>query len=160
MILGRGILDWHRSERITDRYGAIHLSHRLKDDPDTATPADFVDFSDQFDGLHGSLFAVVLETRDSIHVGDMLRRLFPSTPQVGERFCLGTGTLWIGELRDNRDSYGDSPPKTIGLLPDDRRAHDWLNPQVLYKLHQQTVELHFEKTPSSFWSGQLSDKGE
>jgi hypothetical protein len=78
--------------------------------------------------------AEVLETRDSPHMGDVTRGLAPSTPEVGEIFSLGQGTLWV--------SHDDGYP-VIGLAPDDGRDYDWLNPEWLYRLHNQTVRLTF-----------------
>jgi len=83
---------------------------------------------------YGTLIAIVKETRPSGHVGDFFRGLQPSTPKIGERIELGTGTIF----------YDDH--ETIGLRPDDGRDRDWLDPRKLYRLHDQTVELYFVAT--------------
>ena len=123
-LLGVGRLNWNRGERITDRYGAINL---WRDEDNT------IALPKKFEGQIGQLIAVVKETRQSTHIGDLFRGLFPITPKVGETFVLGEGAYFTN---------GD----TVGLRPDDRRNTDWLDPEILYKLHAQTVELYFQPT--------------
>jgi hypothetical protein len=91
----------------------------------------YVEFDQALAGQRGSLVVEVLETRESTHIGDLFRGFFPSTPQVGEVIRLGSGAVFVepGEI------------STIGLLPDDHRTSDWLDPQALYRAHEQTVRL-------------------
>jgi hypothetical protein len=129
LILGEGVLNWSRSERITDRYGAIHLA---------ATPMDgpYATWENAPAGQQGSLTAHVTETRPSGHIGDLFRGIGPSTPEVGEAVTLGTGTLFT--------ETDDSVP-SIGVRPDDGRETDWMDPRALYRVHNQTVRLEFQQ---------------
>lgn len=131
MLIGHGILNWRRNERITDRYGAIHLS---------SGDGFFVIFQRQCEGQRGVLYAIVRETRVSSHCGDMLRGIAPSVPDLGEKIVLGSGTLFYNE--DITDT--SAKISFVGLKPDDGREHDWLDVHSLYKLHEQTVDLYFD----------------
>ena len=124
ILLGTGVLNWDRTERITDRYGAVHLSNQ----PEGGKQLKFLM---NLEGQKVALIAVVKETRESPHIGDFFRGLYPETPYVGENILLGTGTLFFDEA-------------SVGLKPDDGRDSDWLNPKALYRLHYQTVELYAE----------------
>ncbi|WP_246370320.1 phosphoadenosine phosphosulfate reductase domain-containing protein [Amycolatopsis echigonensis] len=126
--LGQGQLWWPRFERQTDRYGTIFLCTG----PDGA---DYVTFESAPVGSHGWLVAVVLETRPSVHCGDLARGLAPTVPAVGEEITLGSGTV-----------FTEPDPDTglltaVGLIPDDGRDEDWLDPRALYRCHNQTVRL-------------------
>lgn len=122
-ILGEGLLSWPSHERVSDRYGAVTL---------TAVDGNRTPLGAEVEGQHGTLVAEVLETRESMHVGDFFRGFSPSTPSVGDRIVLGTGTVFLGD-------YG-----SVGLSPDDGRDADWLDPHALYRAHDQTVRLLFE----------------
>ncbi len=132
-VLGTGVLTWARGERVSDRYGSVFLMPEGQDSLNHGDP--FVDLT-RVDG-HGRLIAEVLKTRQSTHIGDFFRGLSPSTPEVGDRLILGEGTLWF-----LAEDFGD----TVGLFPDDDRELDWLDPHVLYQVHEQTVKLSFEQT--------------
>lgn len=116
-----GTLSWPRSERISDRYGSIHLTPNVPE-AELETLA----------GLRVSITGVVVETRQSGHLGDFARGIFPTTPDVDERFDLGTGMLETDRVEG---------AVCFGLRPDDGRDHDWFDPHVLYRLHDQTVEI-------------------
>lgn len=135
MKIGTGVLNWQRSERVSDRYGAIHLTidqttleHATSDNAPEST---YIHFDPSLIGQKGKLMAKVMEARDSYHIGDLFRGVFPTKPEIGEELELGIGTLFIDE-------------DEIGLKPDDGRDHDWLEINALYRLHNQTVELSFE----------------
>lgn len=141
-MLGRGVLNWNRYERIGDRYGAIWLyrepmteafnpNANTERHPWPALPAG-----------RGRLVAEVLEARESPHIGDIARGLFPHTPKVGERILLGEGTLF---LEDYDGKEGGCP--ALGLRPDEDRDYDWMDSKALYRCHNQTVALTFEPTP-------------
>jgi hypothetical protein len=132
--IGTGRLTWPRGERVGDRYGLVGL---LLDGDSLSEHADWVRLDLSAVGLHGSLQATVLETRQSTHIGDFFRGLYPSTPEVGEVITLGTGWLFC-EALDSRP-----PDLHVGLQPDDGRVSDWLNPEALYRAHEQTVRLDF-----------------
>jgi len=123
--LGTGVLDWDRWERISDRYGSVKLfdPHRTE-----------IRLNPVKELLHGRLIAVVKETRDSTHIGDLFYDVYPSRPQVGEQVILGEGTLFF-------------EGNCVGLVPDDLRETLWLGLEELYRVHQQTVTLFFEESP-------------
>jgi hypothetical protein len=132
MQLGEGRLTWPRGERVSDRYGTVCLMV----DGDSLTPTTaYITLDHGIDGQRGTLIAEVIETRESTHIGDLFRGIFPVTPEVGERITLGTGTVFFA-----RDFDADQ----IGLRPDDGRDSDWLDPNALYRAHEQTVRLMFE----------------
>ncbi|WP_228714242.1 phosphoadenosine phosphosulfate reductase domain-containing protein [Prauserella endophytica] len=126
--LGQGQLWWPRFERHTDRYGTIFLCTG----PDSE---DYVTFESAPVGSRGRLVAVVLETRPSVHCGDLTRGLAPTTPAVGEEITLGSGTVFTEPDPDT------GLPTAVGLVPDDGRDEDWLDPRALYRCHNQTVRL-------------------
>ena len=128
--LGLGVFNWPRGERVSDRYGAV----TLYEDPDNDNVVLRAEACELADGEFGVLMARVIETRQSYHIGDIMRGFYPSTPQISQEIYLGTGRFFIqlqGEIQ------------TVGLKPADGRAHDWLNPERLYQAHHQTVELYF-----------------
>lgn len=134
MELGSGVLNWHPDERRTDRYGTVHLNRNP-----TGVTGDYVRFTAPPTGSHGTLVAVVLAVRPSSHIGDLSRGLGPTPSTVGEQITLGVGRLTVEPYRD-----GDTQ---IGLLPDDGRDRDWLDPDALYRCHNQFVRLEFHPTP-------------
>lgn len=144
-LLGEGMLNWHRHDRISDRYGAVALfgdrNHEpsLDDYVGDAYPKS-IDYENPPSGLRGRLIAEVVRTRQSGHIGDLFRGLRPplseeERPRVGSRHELGVGTVFI-ERKDG-SMY-------LGVRPDDGRDIDWLDPKALYLLHEQTVRLYFE----------------
>lgn len=125
--VGCGVLGWPRLERVVDRYGLVLLFEDPKSDDCVPLRLPTVP--------EGTLVAEVLETRPSRHMGDTLRGLYPSTPQVGERIVLGTGRFVVEE---------SDVGWAVGLRPDDGRDWDWLDPRALNRVHDQTVRLVFE----------------
>ena len=137
-VFGSGTFGWPAVERRSDRYGFVGLWRNtgseetvaLDDvDPDDVFPAD----------LRGSLVAEVLETRASGHTGDLFRGVGPGRengPAVGDRVVLGAGIL--------RQAVTDWGQELVGLEPGDGRETDWLDPEALYRVHNQTVRLVFE----------------
>ncbi len=138
--LGVGVLTWARGERVSDRYGSVFLmpegQDSLHQDDETFVPLARPSSISSSDG-RGRLIAEVLETRQSTHIGDFFRGLSPKTPEVGDRLVLGEGILFF-----DTEDWGDQ----VGLMPDDGRETDWLDPRSLYTAHEQTVRLLFEKT--------------
>lgn len=141
VLLGQGELSWRGSERRSDRYGTVGLF--------TQTDRTFMgneSYGDElkyvlvqkFEEQTGTLVAEVVETRQSLHIGDIFRGIFPSVPEVGERITLGTGEFFVE--REDARVY-------VGLKPEDGRDSDWLDPKALYRCHQQTVQLWFEVRP-------------
>ena len=79
ILVGRGVLTWCRSERISDRYGTVWLTENYSE-----APAEIV-----CPRGRGKLFALVIDARESDHTGDIIRGLYPSKPADGDRFELG-----------------------------------------------------------------------
>ena len=123
--IGTGILTWEPGERRTGRYGSVLLLQSLKS-------PDKVELDQSCIGKHGSLVAKVFETRASSTTGDLLRQVFPVTPNVGELVLLGTGTLFFHE-------------GSVGLGPTKVTEDPWLSVKALYRVHDQTVALYFRE---------------
>lgn len=139
MKLGIGTLTWDSRERQCDRYGAVYL---ISDGSNSLTAGKTPSLLDGFacqmmEGKRGQLSATVKIARQSTHIGDLFRRVFPRTPEVGQKIVLGTGTLMI-----ERNYAGDIQ---VALIPDDGRDDGpWMDVRALYDAHEQTVELDFE----------------
>ena len=138
IVVGQGVLTWPSVERISDRYGTVGLMAEGSNSWTAGDPG-WVDVHRALpEGRRGRLQALVLTTRKSNHIGDFFRSLYPSTPEVGDVIVLGDGTVFHGWARD---AHGDGA--LVGLVPDDSRDTDWLDPAQLYRAHEQTVELQF-----------------
>ena len=125
VLIGTGQLTWARHERVSDRYGTVQLFSEGE-----VLPLE----GSYHAGKTGHLVVEVLETRQSEHVGDLFRGIFPTTPSVGDQMTLGEGKLFF-----DSDEDGD----VVGVEPADGRDSDWMNPKTLYRAHQQTVRLIF-----------------
>lgn len=133
--LGKGVLTWDGAERRSDRYGTVYLIPESMNSFTSGPVPSIVVRQARATGI-GSLIAVVIETRDSTHVGDLFRAIYPRTPDVGTRIKLGEGELFFDKVHDGGLS--------VGLSPLDGRSVDWLNVRALYDAHEQSVELLFE----------------
>lgn len=139
--LGEGILNWPKKERVNDRYGLVGLwtesdvprPETLKEIHNYGQRQQRIKLAHVEEGKHGRLVVEVLRTQKSAHIGDLFRGLFPSTPKVGETIVLGEGYVFYEE------------GNFIGLEPKEQRESDWLNPKMLYRVHEQYVELFFEE---------------
>lgn len=139
MLIGYGILTWGGGERQSDRYGSVVLNNE-NFNCDARVEA-FVDEAvvRQLDTKRVRLTAKVMEARKSGHLGDVGLGINPSTPEVGEAIELGVGILGVGESWE--------PGLTqFELEPEDGREVFWIDPRILYRLHDQTVELYGEET--------------
>jgi hypothetical protein len=133
--LGRGHLSWPAGERRSDRYGTVTLFEvgRYRE----PYPPSVL----KIDGLpverHAKLKARVVEQHRSDHIGDFFRGIRPPAepPPCDSVWTLGEGRVFL-------DPHADMPG--VGLVPDDRRDNDWLDPHVLYTLHSQVVDLWLE----------------
>jgi len=132
ILIGKGIINWGRDERIGDRYGTVGL---FDGSQDNLLPIKDV-------RGHGKLIAHIRKTRQSYHIGDVFRGLSPKTPKENEFIELGEGTVFFEHKNGIQGRY-------IGLKPDEPRDSDWLNPQALYRCHSQTVDLYF--APTQTW---------
>lgn len=127
LVLGIGKLNWRRRERFVDRYGSVCLMH--EEDDGTFDLPIYTGF--------GRLIATIKQNRESTHIGDLFHGFSPSKPDIGEVIELGEGEIFY-----DRDEYGDM----VGLRPRDGRDTFWLKPDALYRCHEQTLELSFQKT--------------
>lgn len=130
-----GIFSWPGAERRSDRYGMLLICPMNYDETAHATVTLDVPRLERMAGSRVSLRAEVVEARDSGHIGDIFRGLYPTKPDIGETHDLGTGTLRVSP------SGFDESPIVFGLEPDDGRDTDWFDPRILYRLHDQTVRL-------------------
>lgn len=135
IILGVGVLSWPRRERISDRYGVVNLRNAGDDAKEVVRSPE---------GQFGTLKAEVLEARESNHLGDILRGLFPRTPKTGDVIILGKGKVFSTDIN------------AIGLEPSDGREKDWLDPRALYDCHNSIVRLVFEPDNPNVPSGDAS----
>lgn len=137
--LGIGSLTWNANERRSDRYGTVYLIDdgiNSQSDVEAKSLIRRTPQTDACEGAAGKLIAVVQATRKSTHIGDLFRGIFPRTPKIGQTIVLGTGKLFFAAAPEGGSQ--------VGLLPEDGRAHDWLDIRALYDCHEQTVELFFE----------------
>jgi hypothetical protein len=135
ILLGSRALSWPRTERVYDRYGLVGLYDKnSKDEVISAAPVWHMETISANIEKPGAIVAKVIQTRKSSHVGDLFRNIHPTMPAIDEEILLGEGRL-IQTVQD--EVY------LVGLFPDDERKTDWLNPNALYRAHEQTVELYF-----------------
>ncbi|MDQ3318612.1 MAG: hypothetical protein M3522_14945 [Actinomycetota bacterium] len=145
IILGTGSLNWPAGERKSDRYGLVLLLDAAEEPTHLGGPGANAAHTtaSELAGTRGRLIARVVTPRASYHVGDVFRGIFPPEAPlaVGEKRVLGTGTLFFGG--------GASPTTAVGLEPEDGRPDDWLDPEVLYELHNSIIELFFMPHPAA-----------
>ncbi len=130
VVLGEGQLNWNRSERVSDRYGAIGLyndAHWQAGEDSTPLHCQI------YAGERGVLRAVVLETRDADHIGDLTHGWHVGGANVGDVYDLGEGVLFFDH------DLGEK----VGVKPEDGRDTLWLDGPTLYRCHSQTVRLEF-----------------
>lgn len=134
---GYGQFTWDGEERRSNRYGSFVLDN-LSDPIDPAT-LDLASL-EQMRARRVKIACKVVKTRPSHHVGDLFLGIQPSTPEVGEVITLGVGGLVVEPC--------DWAPHKVALVlaPEDHRPGLWMDPRLLYRLHDQTVEMLVEET--------------
>lgn len=137
MKVGTGIFTWHASERRTDRYGYFFLHPSNYEETAYVLSDVNADALAEMECRKVRIVCRVLESRTSGHIGDLFHGIFPTKPDVGEVVDLGVGVL---DLVPPTERIGTQ----IGLIPDDGREHFWIDPNKLYHLHDQTVEVEIE----------------
>ncbi len=137
MLIAHGVFTWHGAERRSDRYGTFAIDTTPYNNTITV-PAMVDPTVESLEGERVQIQVEVVEARDSGHIGDLFRGIFPTTPEVGTVIDLGEGVLFIER---NDWSVGGM---MFGLLPDDDREVDWFDPHKLYRLHDQTVKVYME----------------
>lgn len=129
----RGVFTWDGHERRTDRYGGIRLLQKAVPFPGDSPGVDLAPFQ-PFLGKRARVTAVVIEARKSDHVGDLFRQIFPSQPDVGEVVNLGDGVVVGFE-------HSEWPQMLFRREGVAQTSDDWMDPNKLYRLHHQTVDL-------------------
>lgn len=144
--IGSGIFTWCSSERRSGRYGTFFLA-----------PSDFEERVQRdvhldvatlraLEGRNVRIALRILESRPSGHLGDQFLKVFPGAPPaVGSVIELAVGCLLLAD-HSHHDVRYHPTQLGIGTAPSDGRAELWLDPRVLYVLHDQTVELLIEET--------------
>jgi hypothetical protein len=132
-VIGKGWLSWPRMERVSDRYGTVGLY--------TSAMQGKV-LTRGLEGRTGRLYARVTAQGLSEHIGDLFRGFAPprttdACPPIGSEHVLGEGTVFYDEVEGTVH---------VGLEPADGRDADWLDPETLYLLHEQEVELRLEES--------------
>jgi hypothetical protein len=144
--IGSGIFSWCSSERRSGRYGAFFLA-----------PSDFEERVQRdvhldvaalraLEGRKVRIALRILESRPSGHAGDQFLKIFPGAPPpVGSVIELAVGHLLLAD-HSHHDIRYHPTQVGIGTAPSDGRAELWLDPRILYVLHDQTVEILIEET--------------
>jgi hypothetical protein len=149
---GFGIFTWGSHERVSDRYGSFVLDRTNFGGDATVTPK--LDDLSPLLGRRTKVTIRVVDTRKSGHIGDAFLGISPTTPDLGAMF------EFIGNLHIGPADWGGH--NQIVIAPLDGRRTFWMNPEALYQLHDQTVEVTFEETtdpcPAPFVFGK-SEKG-
>lgn len=163
VLLGEGMLNWPRGERVGDRYGLVHVQERGTEGYDAVdgnarymqeVPASrYASMAEAAEraGQVGMLVAEVVATRQSGHIGDFFHGFFPETPEAGEEIVLGRGELFtevsFSEGGGDVIGVGVKPTEALGAREFEgmRIGPDifWMNPRALYRCHEQTVRLWF-----------------
>ena len=138
-----GIFTWWGEERRTDRYGSFVLenkNHNGDASSQIILNKEYKDFVDK----KVKITAIVKENRESGHLGDVFLNITPSKPEVNEEIVLG-----IGCFKTEDCSWSENKLQFV-LFPDDGRSVFWFNPEILYRLHDQTVDMYIEETEEAF----------
>jgi hypothetical protein len=150
MKLGHGVFTWGGEERRSDRYGAFLLCAEPYAGAAPVTGVTYdKDLAEELEDKRVRLVAKVVETRKSGHLGDLFLGIRPSTPEVGEEIDLGVGIL------HTEPCDWDSKATSTFLVPGDppTRERFWFDPNKLYRLHDQTVEVFVEETSDDLTPG-------
>lgn len=144
VLLAKGIFMWDAPERREQRYGWFFAGRETFDDK-VHFPYTFNDKeAESLQHKKVKITVKVVESRKSGHAGDQFIDMMPSTPTIGEEIALGVGIFnirrnaWIAGLMD------------MALVPKDNRGKYWIDPNLLYRLHDQTVEVYGEETEEPF----------
>lgn len=138
MLLGYGIFAWTTDERVSKRYGAFYLS----DSSFNGEKDSFyiVDEYQKYQGKRVRILARVTSNRKSGHCGDHFIKVYPSTPEVGEEIDLGVGIFNFSRSKYHKEHI------LFELAPVEPRNKYWMDPRLLYQLHDQTVSITISET--------------
>ncbi len=139
-LYGKGVFAWDSIERRTNRYGSFTLNDSPYNDIDKVEVVRNDEVLNALVAKRVRVTAIVVENRPSDHIGDQFLGIKPPNPPtaVGTEIDLGVGVLMHAP-----DWAGNPAPV---LMPIDGREELWIDPRQLFKLHDQTVEVHFEET--------------
>lgn len=141
--IGTGVFTWEGGERRCQRYGNVHLADSPYSGKLTGIPFNLdLGALTPMLGKRVRITCTVTATRKSGHVGDQFLGIQPVTPNMGEVIVLGVGLLVVGIVKP----WESRVTTSIGLLPEDCRSKFWLDPKILYRLHDQTVDMYVEET--------------
>lgn len=145
-LIASGIFMWSASERRGRRYGYIYNADTNYNSDVKVEPKTLVDVMSKFEGKRVRFIAKVIENRQSGHAGDLFcyPRMFPVMPEAGEEIVVGIGTF--STTSDPDTVAGSADNIAFGVIPSDGRDYFWIDPRVIYRLHDQTVELYVEET--------------
>lgn len=148
--IGHGIFAWNRDERTSKRYGYFYLNDSNYGHDATTTP--WLHDLTPLVGIKVRMTCVVVESRKSGHLGDNAINIRPSQPVLGEVIELGVGIL------NFRKANFAASTLEVGLHPGDDRDDYWFDPHVLYRLHDQTVNLVIQPTDADFTAAPIIDE--
>ena len=144
--IGEGIFIWSSLERQSQRYGFFYPSDKDFNETTTVQPILDLKAVTRFGDKRVKITCRVIETRQSGHVGDLALGIEPSTPELGEEIVVGVGKFVFDLAQFRGEGFYTPLGVGIGLCPSDGRKKLWLDPRVLYRLHDQTVEIFVEET--------------
>ena len=165
--LGKGVLTWEKSERVTNRYGTVAL---IPDGETSVTPGEPASLIDELAATHlrgtpGRLYCVVAEPRRSTHMGDQLNKIKPRKPKRLATLVFGHGTLEVepyvcGGIQVGAKPYIEAPAPTSSdngfvlarvQIPGTNFYQDathnkarWMDIRALYDAHESLVDLFWE----------------
>lgn len=153
-LIATGVLGWGKYERQSKEYGFIGVepSGYGEDAKSRITPFFDAELLESLRGKKVRLIAVVREARKSEHCGDMFlylpgttEHIKPTTPEVGQEIEIGVGYLQI-----KRDDEFINPMFGVNCSGYRNKGEDrskfQMDPERLYKLHDQTVDVFIEET--------------
>jgi hypothetical protein len=140
MITGKGIFAWDGMERRSDRYGSFTLDKTGYSGNGTYPEAAWEGSMNAMAFRRVKIVVEIITARDSAHVGDLSRGIYPSRPEVGEVIVLGVGKFFCDPIDWSASKF------QVGVMPDDGRSSDWFEPAKLYRLHDQTVSVTITET--------------
>jgi hypothetical protein len=147
--LGHGVFTWSGSERRSDRYGAFNLCAEPYEGKVVTQVTYDKALAKELEDKRVRVLVKVVETRESGHLGDIFLGILPSTPEVGEEVDLGVGIL------HTEPCEWDKKVTSTFLVPGDPPTREtfWFDPNKLYRLHDQTVDVFIEETDAEFTPG-------
>lgn len=139
-LIAQGIFMWDGNERRSDRYGAFYAntSSYNGDKSKTIRPSFDQDVLKQFVGKRVKITAIVMENRESGHIGDLFLGITPDPLPAGQTIELGIGILGSHAAHEGQIA--------LEIVPEDHRKTFWIDPRIFYRLHDQTVKIYVEKS--------------